>query len=258
MRPKSIAIRVEYFIYNCYGRDPPIREVIFQPIRMKPARYKLFLERGQRIYRSSWSCSWTWLVQSKLLVNQLVEKLHENSSLQRPLVRARLPPVESRNLIVTGLEQSLFVRSVVIKNLPSCWSASCLSSVLCEKSLRISRPTYVSRAPLWWLFKKLARLTLLVCLKTPTCAPSTLSASPSCPRTFSWPAESAESEHKWIAFLTKQTAPLGANKSIKAMTNVYVISIFYYLINKSRLNTLCFFFIRTFFMRTRGWDTPKF
>ena len=103
-----------------------------------------------------------------------------------------------KNRIVTGLVQSLFVRSVVTRNPPSCWSASCPSIVLCEKSLRILRPICVSRAPLWWLFKKLARLTLLVCLKTPTCAPSTPSASPSCPRTFSWPAESVESEHKWI------------------------------------------------------------
>ena len=45
----------------------------------------------------------TWLVHSKLLVNQLVEKLHENSLPQRQLVRALLLPVESRNLIVTGL-----------------------------------------------------------------------------------------------------------------------------------------------------------
>ena len=54
-----------------------------------------------------------------------------------------------------------------------------------------------------------------------TCAPSTPSASPSCPRTFSWPAESAESEHKWISPLTTQTALLGATKSIKAMTNLF-------------------------------------
>ena len=62
----------------------------------------------------------TWLAQSKPLVNQLVEKLHENSSPQRQLVRALLPPVESRNRIVTGLVQSLFVRSVVTRNPPSC------------------------------------------------------------------------------------------------------------------------------------------
>ena len=62
--------------------------------------------------------------------------------------------------------------------------------------LKILRLICVSKAQLWWLFKKLARLTLLVCLKTPTCAPSTPSVSLLCQRTFSWPAESAENEHK--------------------------------------------------------------
>ena len=135
--------------------------------------------------------------------------------------------MESRNRIVTGLVQSLFVRSVVTRNPPSCWSASCPSSVLCEKSLRISKPICVSRAPLWWLFKKLAKLTLLVCLKTLTCAPSTPSASPSCPRTFSWPAESVESEHKVdCRSFTKQTAPLGATTWIKAMINCSICMVF--------------------------------
>ena len=99
----------------------------------------------------------------------------------------------------------LFVKSVVTRNPPSCWSASCPSSVLCEKSLKTSRPICVSRALLWWLFKKQARPISLVCLKTPTCAPSTPSVSPSCPKTFSWPAESAESVHKSIASNTYNT-----------------------------------------------------
>ena len=142
---------------------------------------------------------WKLHVRNKLHENRPVEKLHENNSLLRQLARALLLPVESRNLIVTGLVQSRFVRSVVTRNPPSCWSASCPSSVLCEKSLKISRQICVSRARLWWLFKKLARLTLLVCLKTPTCAPSTPSVSRLCPRTFSWHAESAENEHKWTS-----------------------------------------------------------
>ena len=99
-------------------------------------------------------------------------------------------------------------------------STELLLLLLCEKSLKTSRPICVSRALLWWLFKKQVRLTLLVCLKTPTCAPSTPSVSPSCPRTFSWPAESEESVHKCIAIASssKQTALLGATKSIKAIT----------------------------------------
>ena len=62
----------------------------------------------------------TWLVPSKLHENQLVEKLHVNSSPLKQLVRALLLLVESRNLIVTGLVRSLFVRSVVTRNPPSC------------------------------------------------------------------------------------------------------------------------------------------
>uniref|UniRef100_A0A8C9ZD50 Histone H2A/H2B/H3 domain-containing protein n=1 Tax=Sander lucioperca TaxID=283035 RepID=A0A8C9ZD50_SANLU len=36
------------------------------------------------------------------------------------------------------------------------------------------------------------RLTWSVCSRTPTCAPSTPRGSPSCPKTSSWPAASAE------------------------------------------------------------------
>ena len=197
-RASTIFLRIEIQSQNreiiWWYYIQPIKSHSFEPIRNKPARYKFVC--NVTLVLSAISRYRTWHVQSKLLVNQLEEKLHANSSPQRQLVRALQPPVESRNLIVTGLVQSLFVRSVVTRNPPSCLSESCPSSVLCEKSLKISRPICVSRAPLWWLFKKLARLTLSVCLKTPTCAPSTPSGSPSCPRTFSWPAESAESEHR--------------------------------------------------------------
>uniref|UniRef100_A0A674CQL2 Histone H3.3 n=1 Tax=Salmo trutta TaxID=8032 RepID=A0A674CQL2_SALTR len=42
-------------------------------------------------------------------------------------------------------------------------------------------------------FQRPARLTWLVCLRTPTCAPSTPSVSPSCPKTSSWPVVSVGS-----------------------------------------------------------------
>uniref|UniRef100_A0A8C9R7L0 Si:ch1073-429i10.3 n=1 Tax=Scleropages formosus TaxID=113540 RepID=A0A8C9R7L0_SCLFO len=38
-----------------------------------------------------------------------------------------------------------------------------------------------------------ARLTWWACLRTPTCAPSTPSVSPSCPKTSSWPVASVGS-----------------------------------------------------------------
>lgn len=44
--------------------------------------------------------------------------------------------------------------------------------------------------------RKLVRPTWLDCLRTPTCALFTPRGSPSCPRTFSWPGELGESEHK--------------------------------------------------------------
>ena len=46
------------------------------------------------------------------------------------------------------------------------------------------------------IFRRPARPTWSVCSRTPTCAPSTPSVSPSCPRTSSWPAASVERELK--------------------------------------------------------------
>ena len=45
-----------------------------------------------------------------------------------------------------------------------------------------------------WPCRRLARLTWSVCSRTPTCAPSTPSVSPSCQRTSSWPVVSVERE----------------------------------------------------------------
>ena len=160
---------------------------------------------------------WIWHVPSRPPVSPLEERLHENSSPPRQRERARRPPVEWRNLTGTDLELSLSVRSVATRNPLSCWSASCPSSAWSVRSLRTSRPTCASRAPPWWPFRRPAKLTWSVSLKTRTCAPSTPSESPSCPRTSSLHAGSAASEHKKL-LITKPTAPLGATKSVKAMT----------------------------------------
>uniref|UniRef100_A0A8C1YST8 Histone H2A/H2B/H3 domain-containing protein n=1 Tax=Cyprinus carpio TaxID=7962 RepID=A0A8C1YST8_CYPCA len=45
-------------------------------------------------------------------------------------------------------------------------------------------------------FQRQAKRTWWVCLRTPTCAPSTPNVSPSCPKTSSWPVESVESALK--------------------------------------------------------------
>ena len=159
-------------------------------------------------------CCWLWFESqitartvfdpSKPLVSRLEGKLPENSLPLRQLGRARQQLVEWRNLIVTGPVLWLFVRSGDTRNPRSCWSASCPSSVWFVRSLRTSRLTCVSRALLWWLCKKPARPTLLVCLWTPTCAPSTPSVSPSCPRTSSSPAESVENAPKLLYQLSIQ------------------------------------------------------
>uniref|UniRef100_A0A673IHX8 Histone H3 n=1 Tax=Sinocyclocheilus rhinocerous TaxID=307959 RepID=A0A673IHX8_9TELE len=58
-------------------------------------------------------------------------------------------------------------------------------------------------------FQRPARLIWSVCLRTPTCAPSTPRESPSCPKTSSWPAASAESALKPAAAVL----PKGSFKS---------------------------------------------
>uniref|UniRef100_A0A8C5FAM4 Histone H2A/H2B/H3 domain-containing protein n=1 Tax=Gadus morhua TaxID=8049 RepID=A0A8C5FAM4_GADMO len=51
-------------------------------------------------------------------------------------------------------------------------------------------------------FQRPARLTWSACSRTPTCAPSTPRGSPSCPKTSSWPAVSAENAPKRTYFQT--------------------------------------------------------
>ncbi|CAP39585.2 Protein CBG23442 [Caenorhabditis briggsae] len=114
-----------------------------------------------------------------------------------PANRPQLPE-ESRSHIVTAQEPSLFVRSDVTRSPLSSLSASCHSSVLFVRSPRISRLTFASNLPLSWLFKSPLRLTSSDFSRTPTCAPSTPSESPSCQRTSNWPDVSEESVLKFL------------------------------------------------------------
>ena len=142
-----------------------------------------------------------WPVPSRPHVNLPEERLHESSWPPRQLASPPQPPAESRSPIVTGLEPSLSVRSVVTRRAPSCSSASSPSSVWSVRSLRTSRPSSDSRALPSWLFRRPARHTWSVSSRTPTCAPSTPSVSPSCQRTSSWPAVSVASVLKYIVFI---------------------------------------------------------
>merc|ERR1712088_1085043 len=120
-----------------------------------------------------------WLVRSRPPVNRQEARPQGSSWPPRLPGSLRHPPEVSRSPIATGPAQSLSVRSGVTRSPPSCSSASCGSS---------PPPSVPCR--------RLARPTWLVCLRTPTCAPSTPSVSPSCPRTSSWPGGSVESVHK--------------------------------------------------------------
>ncbi|CAI9618583.1 unnamed protein product [Staurois parvus] len=63
---------------------------------------------------------------------------------------------------------------------------------LVREIARTSRPTCASRAPPSWLCRRPQRLISSDSSRTPTSAPSTPRGSPSCPKTSSWHAASAE------------------------------------------------------------------
>ena len=111
----------------------------------------------------------------------------------------------SRSPTATGLAQLLWGRSggkwlgiceIIMwtsgtRSQLSCSSASCPSSALSERLLRISRLTWGSRALLWWLFRRPVRHTWWASSRTPTCVQSMPRGWPSCPRTSNWPGGSA-------------------------------------------------------------------
>ena len=89
------------------------------------------------------------------------------------------PPEVSRSPIVISPVPSLSVRSVATRSRPSSSSASCLSSALSVRSLRISSPTSASSHLPSELSRSLLRLTSSLFSRTPTFAPSMPSVSPS-------------------------------------------------------------------------------
>ncbi|TKR57632.1 hypothetical protein L596_030309 [Steinernema carpocapsae] len=137
-----------------------------------------------------------WPVPSRPPASRPEERLPASSWPPRPLA-SRLPqPEASRSLIATVPEPLLSVRSVATRSRLSFSSASSPSSVLSVRSPKTSRLTSVfSRLPSA-LFRKPLRPTSSVSSKTPTCAPSMPSESPSCPRTSSLLAAFAENALK--------------------------------------------------------------
>jgi hypothetical protein len=71
-----------------------------------------------------------------------------------------------------------------------------LSRAWFVKSCKSTELTCDYKVQQFWLYKKHARLTLLACLRIPTCAPCMQNVSPSCQRICSWHAASAVKQFK--------------------------------------------------------------
>jgi len=78
-----------------------------------------------------------------------------------------------------------FERSESTKSRRTFWFARCHSNVWWKRLHRTSKMTCISKALLYLPSRRHQKLTSLDCLRIPTCAPFTPSASPSCQKTFS-------------------------------------------------------------------------
>merc|ERR1739844_462501 len=133
-----------------------------------------------------------WPVQSRPPVSPPEERLQGSSSPPRPPGSPPPPPEESRSPTDTGPELWLSVRSGDTRSPPSSLSGSSPSSVSSGRSLKISKLISDSSQLPLALSRRPVRPTWSGCSRTPTCAPSTPSVSPSCQRTSSSPGESGE------------------------------------------------------------------
>merc|ERR1711953_980319 len=116
-----------------------------------------------------------WRVLNKLLERVLEVKLLVSNWPPKPLGNLPHRPEEGRSLIVIALEPWPSARSVVIKSPLNSSSVNCPSSDSLEKLLRISKLILGFKVLLLVPFKRPLRLTSLVFLKIPTCAPFTQS-----------------------------------------------------------------------------------
>ena len=109
-----------------------------------------------------------WPVPNKQQESPLEARLPESSLPQKQPVSRRLPLAVSRSLTGIDPEPSLFVRSDATRSQLSYSSASFLSSVLCVRLPRITRPIFVSRDQPSWPFRSLPRPTSSVFSRIPT------------------------------------------------------------------------------------------
>ncbi len=120
---------------------------------------------------------------------------HESNWLLRLPERVHRLLVVSRSLTDIAPELWLFVRSGAIKRALSSSFANFHSSALSVRLPRISRPTSDSRDLLSLPFRRLPKLTWLVCLRIQTCVPSMPRGSPLCLRMFNWHDASVGNGH---------------------------------------------------------------
>merc|ERR1712029_362045 len=143
-----------------------------------------------------------WLVPSRQPASPLVAKHHVSSSPPRPLASPHHLPVVSRSHTDISQAPSLSVRSVATRSRLSSSSASSPSSVWFVRSRKTSSPTCASSHLPSVLCRSPLRLTSSRSSRTPTCAPSTLSVSPSSRRTSSSLVASVVSALRCIDGLT--------------------------------------------------------
>merc|ERR1711981_1053227 len=121
-----------------------------------------------------------WHEPSRQPASPLVAKHHVSSSPPRPLASPHHLPVVSRSHTDISQAPSLSVRSVATRS-----RLSSSSSVWFVRSRKTSSPTCASSHLPSVLCRSPLRLTSSRSSRTPTCAPSTLSVSPSSRRTSS-------------------------------------------------------------------------
>ena len=104
--------------------------------------------------------------------------------------------------IVFSTKSFILTNTASTKNQPNFWFVRHLSNALYVKLPKISRTISVSNRLPSLLFKRLRKLTSLVCLKIRIYVPSTPNVLRSCPRISNWLVVSVENVHKPITLLT--------------------------------------------------------
>ena len=136
-----------------------------------------------------------WQEQNKLQGNPPLRRFPESNLLPKKSPESLPPsPLASRNHTDSNPEQWLWEKSGNTRSPLIFSSENFLSKEWSEKSPMNGNKNSGSKALLFWPYKKLLKLTLFLCLKTPTCALSMPKEWQSWLVTCSWPKESEETD----------------------------------------------------------------